>query len=66
MNDLKFGVLLLLLSLLSGCGPNAKVREYEVAREQEKVVTSDVLRKEFQPVPFRWKVPENWQSTANI
>jgi len=65
MNDLKFGVLLLLISLLPGCGPNAVVREYEVAREQEKVVTSDVLRKEFQPVPFRWKVPESWQSTAN-
>jgi hypothetical protein len=65
MNDLKSGVVLVLLFLLSGCGPNSTVREYEVAREQEKILTSDVLRKEFQPVPFRWKVPQSWRSSAN-
>lgn len=65
MNDLKSCVLLLLTLVLSGCGPDSTVREYEVEREQDKILTSDLVRKEFQPVPFRWKIPEGWRSTAN-
>lgn len=63
MSDQKPRTLLLLLLCFAGCGP--KVREYEVAREQEKVLTSEVLRDQFQAVPFLWEVPKGWQGTKN-
>jgi len=65
MSDLKSCVLLFLILSLSGCGPNSKVREYDVAREPGKVLTSDELRGQFQAVPFRWEVPKTWQGTEN-
>jgi len=65
MNDLKTIVLLLMPVLLSGCGQSSAVREYEVPREDEKILTSDLLRDQFESVPFRWKVPKDWQTAEN-
>lgn len=55
----------LLLFTLSGCGSSSDVREYEVAREDEKILTSDLLRDQFEAVPFRWEVPKDWVSAQN-
>lgn len=65
MNALKTIVLLLMPVLLSGCGQSSAVREYEVPREDEKVLTSDLLRDQFKAVPFRWKVPSTWLTAEN-
>jgi hypothetical protein len=64
MNALKH-LPFLLLPLLCGCGQNSAIREYEVERESEKVLTSDVLRDQFEAVPFRWSVPKDWQTAEN-
>jgi hypothetical protein len=54
-----------LLLVITGCGQGSDIREYEVDREQEKILTSDVLRDQFEAVPFRWSVPKNWTATEN-
>lgn len=64
MNDLKH-LRFLLLPLLCGCGQSSDIREYEVKRESEKVLTSDLLRDQFEAVPFRWDVPRDWQTAEN-
>lgn len=55
----------LLLFTLSGCGSGSDIREYEVAREDEKVLTSDLLRDQFEAIPFRWEVPKDWVAAQN-
>ena len=65
MNDLKTSVLVSVALVLLGCGQNSAVREYDVPREDEKVLTSDLLHDQFESVPFRWEVPKNWVATEN-
>ena len=64
MNKLPLSVTLLLVTL-SGCGSSSDIREYEVAREDEKVLTSDLLRDQFEAVPFRWEIPKDWVAAQN-
>lgn len=64
MNDSKY-IAFLLLPLLCGCGQSSDIREYEVERESEQVLTSDLLRDQFEAIPFRWDVPKAWQAAEN-
>ncbi len=50
---------------LAGCVDDAGIREYSVQGDQSKIFTSDVLRSEFQAVPFRWDVPKSWKDAQN-
>ncbi|MEZ6128714.1 MAG: hypothetical protein R3C59_08530 [Planctomycetaceae bacterium] len=54
-----------LLLLLAGCGPEARIREYTIDSESEKVFTSDLLRDEFGSIPFEWDVPKEWTIADN-
>ena len=65
MNDLKITLLLFGSIVLSGCGKATGIREYEVPREEEKVLTSELLRDKFQAVPFRWTAPKDWEVATN-
>ncbi len=62
MAAVRFG----LISLLAvGCGDAPAIRRYTVPRENPHDLTSDVLRRQFPFVPFRWQVPDSWQPAAN-
>ena len=61
----KSGFCLFVLVLFCGCDPQSQIREYEVVREPGKVMTSDVLRDQFETIPFRWEVPKGWQQAEN-
>ncbi len=65
MNALKITAIILLIATAPGCESNSVVREYEVDREQERVLTSDLLRDQFEAVPFVWKVPSDWTIAEN-
>ncbi len=56
---------LFILMLLCGCDPESQIREYDVTREPGKVMTSDVLRDQFESIPFRWEVPKDWRKAEN-
>lgn len=56
-------VLLLLTQV--GCNKSSGIVQYEVDRESDKVLTSDLLRDQFDPIPFRWKVPAEWAEAEN-
>lgn len=58
-----FCVLLLLTQV--GCSKNSGIIQYEVDRESDKVVSTDLLRNQFDPIPFRWKVPAEWTEAEN-
>jgi len=49
----------------AGCGESPTIRQYEVTRENEQNLTSELLRRQFPPIPFRWKIPEAWQLASN-
>jgi hypothetical protein len=51
--------------VFTGCGGTSDVREYEVKQEFEKILTSDLLRDQFESIPFRWKVPADWKVAEN-
>ena len=57
--------LIVLCCTVTGCAERATISEYEVAQENERGLTSEVLRDQFPPVPFRWDVPENWRVADN-
>ena len=65
MHHSKSGFCLFVLVLLCGCDPQSQIREYEVAHEPGKVMTSDVLRDQFETIPFRWEVPKDWEQAEN-
>jgi hypothetical protein len=48
-----------------GCRQQSEIREYHIDSETEKVLTSELLRSQFETVPFRWKVPEAWARAEN-
>ena len=58
-----FCVLLLLAQI--GCNRNSGIVRYEVDRESDKVMSTDLLREQFDPIPFRWKVPAEWTEAEN-
>lgn len=57
--------ILLVCLMLTGCGEPPQIRQYTVPREEEKLVTTEVLRKQFSVIPFRWKVPSDWRAADN-
>ncbi len=54
-----------LLLIPVGCNKNSRVVQYEVEREPEKVLTTEVLRDQFDPLPFLWTVPKEWEDAEN-
>jgi len=50
---------------IAGCGEPPAIRQYVVDSENEKNLTSDLLRREFTPIPFRWDVPGTWKLASN-
>lgn len=51
--------------LSAGCGDAPEIRHYRVERENKRDITSEALRDEFPPIPFRWDVPESWSIASN-
>lgn len=55
-----------LMSLIfAGCNREAASTRYEVDRESERVLTSDLLKDQFDPIPFVWSVPSEWAEADN-
>ena len=50
----------LFLLIPVGCNKNSGVVHYEVDREPDKVLTTELLRDQFDPIPFSWDVPAEW------
>ena len=51
--------------IIAGCSESPGIREYVVARENQKDLTSELLRSEFPSIPFLWAVPEAWAVASN-
>ncbi len=51
--------------IIAGCGESPGIRQYVVARENQKDLTSEVLRGDFPRIPFLWVVPEAWAVASN-
>jgi hypothetical protein len=60
--DISCGLLLL---TFVGCNKSSGIVQYEAPRESDKVLTTDLLRDQFDPIPFRWKVPAEWTEAEN-
>ena len=54
-----------LISLFAGCGEKPQIRSYIIDPEEDKIVTTEVLRNQFPVIPFRWKVPADWRMAEN-
>jgi len=50
---------------LTGCESNSEIRQYVVEAENERGLTSELLRRQFPTIPFRWDVPSAWQLASN-
>ena len=57
--------LLAWLTVVCGCGPSAKIQEYDVAVDDPNIYTSDMLKREYGTLPFQWTVPDEWKVAAN-
>jgi hypothetical protein len=51
--------------ITTGCGDPPAIRQYVVESENKKKLTSDLLRREFTPIPFRLDVPSTWKLASN-
>jgi len=49
----------------AGCDDSPAIRQYVVQSENEKKLTSDLLRREFTPIPFRLDIPSTWKLASN-
>ena len=58
-------ICVLLLLAPVGCYSDSDILQYEVDREPEKVLTTEVLRSQFDPIPFSWNVPTEWADAEN-
>ena len=58
-------VVILMSVVLVGCNGDSAIVPYEVERESDRVLTSELLRDQFNPIPFRWTVPEEWTEGDN-
>lgn len=62
----RFDIICCLLLLISvGCNGDSRILQYEVNREPDKVLTTELLRSQFDPIPFAWKVPSEWADAEN-
>lgn len=62
----RFDIICCLLLLIPvGCSKNSRVVQYEVDREPDKVLTTELLRDQFDPLPFSWSVPKEWADAEN-
>lgn len=52
-------------TLSVGCGEPPPIRTYVVASENEQEFTSELLRRDYPPIPFRWSVPSSWSLATN-
>ena len=48
-----------------GCTEPGEIRDYDVEPENDRELTSEVLRDQFPHVPFRWDIPDTWRIAAN-
>jgi hypothetical protein len=55
----------LVLLIQVGCNRDSGIVHYEVDRESDKVLSTDLLQDQFDPIPFRWKVPAEWAEAEN-
>jgi hypothetical protein len=53
------------LIFLCGCYQKPEIRQYTVKSEARRKITTEDLRSEFPPIPFRWSVPPEWRIAAN-
>lgn len=60
-----FAVGLFLGFAFVGCKPESAIREYTVKAENDRIVTSELLKSEFGAVPFEWKAPKSWAVGQN-
>ena len=52
--------------LIFACGCNKpEIRQYTVKTEARTKITTEELRSEFPPIPFKWTVPADWRIAAN-
>lgn len=52
--------------LIFACGCyKPEIRQYTVKSEARTKITTEDLRSEFPPIPFRWSVPAEWRIAAN-
>lgn len=60
-------VLILLLPAIGliGCGEPPTIQQYEISSETEPQFTSELLRREFPPIPFHWEIPQQWTLASN-
>lgn len=62
----RFDIICCLLLLIPvGCNRDSDILQYEVDREPEKVLTTEMLRSQFDPIPFSWNVPVEWADAEN-
>ena len=52
-------------AVLFGCGEQPQIRQYVTETENERDITSELLRGEFPTIPFRWDIPESWTVATN-
>lgn len=60
----EYSCVLFLLTLV-GCNKDSRILHYEVEREPDKVLTTELLRDQFDPIPFSWKIPVEWADAEN-
>lgn len=60
--DISIGLLLL---ILVGCGKGSGIVQYEIEREPAEFLTTELLRDQFDPIPFSWKAPSEWSEAEN-
>jgi len=65
ISDLLRGLLTALCLWTIGCAEPGKIREYVVEHENKRGLSSEVLRDQYAPVPFRCEVPDSWSIAAN-
>ena len=51
--------------VFGGCGSQGEIRQYTVEPENERIITSDVLKDEFGAIPFEWDAPKSWTLARN-
>jgi hypothetical protein len=50
---------------VAGCGKDPEIRQYVIESENERGLTSELLRGQFPTIPFRWDVPKSWELASN-
>ncbi len=58
-------VAIVMSASIAGCGKDPEIRQYVVEAENERGLTSELLRRQFPMIPFHWDVPETWQLASN-